>query len=131
MNKVTDQSGVDVCANGRLRGVARTGILLLAAALASVLLVDPPIPVGRAADGQGALQSVVPASERWIELGATRRAETALPASLQMALAADSGVAPVRDGKRTRSRRRTRGVQRAGLAGGAARLPDDRTKRAS
>ena len=131
MNKVTDQPGADACAKGTLRGVARTGILLLGAALASVLLVDPPIPVSRAADGQGAAQSVVPASERWIELGASLRAETGLPGDLQMALAADPGAARVRDGKRTRSQRKTRGVQRASLAGDATRLSGGRTNRAS
>jgi hypothetical protein len=131
MDQVMDQPGADACAKGMLRGVARTGILLLGAALASVLLVDPPIPVSRAADGQGAPQSVVPASERWIELGASPRAETALPAGLQMALAADPGAAPVRGGKRTRLQRKTRGVQRASLASGAARLSSGRTNRAS
>ena len=130
MDNAIDQPGTGACAKGTLRGVARTGILLLGAALASVLLVDPPIPVGRAADGQSAPQPVVPASERWIELGGSPRVETALPARSQMALAAQPGATPARDGKRTRSQRRTRGVQRAGLAGGAALLSGGRTNRA-
>jgi hypothetical protein len=131
MDKVIDQPGTDACAKGTLRGVARTGILLLGAALASVLLVDPPIPVGRAADGQSAPQPVVPASERWIELGGSPRVETALPARLPTTLAAQPGATAARDGKRTRSQRKARAVQRASLAGGLARLSASRTNRAS
>jgi hypothetical protein len=127
MSKAMDRAGADACAKGTLRGVVRTGILLLGAVLASVLLVDPPIPVSRAEDGQEARRSIVPASERWIELGAEGRADTALPATLQMALTADPGAAPVRDA----TQRRTRRVQRASFAGRAVRLSDSRANRAS
>jgi hypothetical protein len=127
MNEVMDRPRADACAKGTLRGIARTGILLLGAALASILLVDPPIP----ADAPGAAQSVVPASERWIELGATPRAEKALPAGLQVAFAADQGAAPVRAGRLTRSQPKTSGVRRASPVGNEARRSGDRTNRAT
>jgi hypothetical protein len=126
-----DRPEAEACAKGTLRGVARTGILLLGAVLASVLLVDPPIPVSSAADSQGAPQSVVPASERWIELGASPRAGTPLPAGLQTASPAAPGAAQVRDGKRVRSQRKAGGVRRASLAGGAVRLSAGRMNRPS
>jgi hypothetical protein len=76
-----------------LSGLARTGVLLMGMAVASVLLVDLPIPAGRAADGQGASQPYVPASDRWIDLGVPQRPDNG-PVADQVRRATAAPAAP-------------------------------------
>jgi hypothetical protein len=87
-----------------LGGVARTGVLLMGMALASVLLVDLPIPAGRAADGPGAPQSHVPASERWIDPGVPQRPDIG-PVSEQLRRATTVPAAPDKRHLARKSRR--------------------------
>jgi hypothetical protein len=54
-------------------GALRTGGLLAAAAFASLLMVDLPIPASSAADDEKAAPRYVPASDKWIELGIPQR----------------------------------------------------------
>ena len=49
----------------------------MGAVLAGMLLVDPPIPVGRA-DAPSSAPPYVPASDSWIEPGAVSRNEAPL-----------------------------------------------------
>jgi hypothetical protein len=65
-----DSPETEACAKWTLGGLTLTGVLLMGAVLASVLMVKLPLPIGQAADGQGATQPFVPASSKWIELGA-------------------------------------------------------------
>jgi hypothetical protein len=119
----------ETCAKATLRSIARTGFLLMGGALASVLLVDLPVPAGRAADGQGATQSHVPASDKWIALGQSSRAEAPRPnlpdlqpqfehgflheASLHEASGIDPVVAPYHRNGPKRARHKSRPVKLA------------------
>jgi hypothetical protein len=67
-----------MCAKWTL-GVLRTGTLLAGAVFASMLMVDPPLPAGLAGDARGGAEPYVPASDRWIELGAPQNREAASP----------------------------------------------------
>jgi hypothetical protein len=51
--------------------------LLAAAAFATLLTVDLPLPASRAADGAGTVR-YVPASDKWIELGVPQRPAAAV-----------------------------------------------------
>ena len=51
----------------RLWRAARTTILLVAGAVASVMMVE--VPRSSTTDGQAAVQSPVPVSDEWIPLG--------------------------------------------------------------
>jgi hypothetical protein len=73
MDQIRDQAGAGTCAKGTLLGLTRTGGLLMAAVLASILLIDLPIPAGRVAEAP----PYVPAADSWIELGATSGADPA------------------------------------------------------
>ena len=66
MDQAIDRTGTEACAKRTLVGVTRTGVLLTGAVLASILAVELPLPAGQAAEGA----AYVPASDRWIELGA-------------------------------------------------------------
>ena len=73
---------IETCAKwtlGRIlrSGALRTCALLAAAAFASLLTVDLPLPASRAADGAGTVR-YVPASEKWIELGVPQRPAAAV-----------------------------------------------------
>jgi hypothetical protein len=81
-------------------GAVRTGALLAAAAFATLLTVDLPVPAGRAEDA--AAQPYVPASGKWIELGPQRPATATTSDRLQADLLQQAGVAdptarPVQD----------------------------------
>jgi hypothetical protein len=65
MDQIRDRPLAGACAKGTLLGLSRTGCLVGCVALASLLLVDLPIPIGGAADAP----AYVPARETWIELG--------------------------------------------------------------
>jgi hypothetical protein len=71
MNQIHDQPLAGACAKGTLLGLTRTGGLVACAVLASILLVDLPIPIGRGAEAP----PYVPAAETWIEPQAASRAE--------------------------------------------------------
>ena len=58
-------------------GALRTCALLAAAAFATLLTVDLPLPASRAADGAGTVP-YVPASDKWIELGVPQRPAAAV-----------------------------------------------------
>lgn len=58
-------------------GALRTGALLAAAAFATLLTIDLPLPASRAADGAGTVP-YVPASDKWIELGVPQRPAAAV-----------------------------------------------------
>jgi hypothetical protein len=68
---VEPQAGA--CAKGTLWGLPRAGALVMGAVLATILLVDLPVPIGRTADAP----PYVPAAETWIEPGAASRPEAA------------------------------------------------------
>jgi uncharacterized protein YcbK (DUF882 family) len=125
VDQVVDSPETETCAKWTLAkwmpakwtlgGVLRTGALLAAAGLASVLLVDLPSPVSVAAVDPGATQSYVPASDKWMELGVPQRADASsgprqLRADLLHRAVAVDPAAPHR-----RSRRKARGVQLASL----------------
>jgi hypothetical protein len=89
-------------------GALRTGALLAAAAFAALLTVDLPVPAGRAAVSPGAA-SYVPASDKWIELGAPQRPATRadserLQAELLRLQGAGATASPI-DAARPQSRR--------------------------
>lgn len=70
MDQIHDQPLAGTCAKGTLWGptckLACAGFLVMAAVLASLLLIDLPIPTGHATKAP----PYVPAAERWIEPGA-------------------------------------------------------------
>jgi hypothetical protein len=66
MDQIRDQAGARTCAKGTLLGLTRTGGLLMGAVLASILLIDLPIPAG----GLAETPPYVPAADSWIELDA-------------------------------------------------------------
>jgi hypothetical protein len=76
MDPIHDQPLAGTCAKGTLWGLTRTGGLIMGAVLASILLVDPPIPAGRAAEAP----PYVPAGETWIEPKAAARPDTTVEA---------------------------------------------------
>jgi hypothetical protein len=125
VDQVVNRPETRTFAGWTLGGVLRTGGLLTAAVLASVLTVDLPIPTSRTADGQGGAQPYVPASDKWIELGVPQRpAASAATDRLQADLlnravpsdrAAPPGRAPVR--------RHVRPGSRDGLARALSRAP--------
>lgn len=65
MEQIHGQVIMRTCAKGTLLGLTRTGGLIMGAVLASILLVDLPIP-----SREPEPPSYVPASETWIEPGA-------------------------------------------------------------
>jgi hypothetical protein len=65
MDRIHDQPLAEACAKGTLWGLTRTGGLILAAVLASILLIDLPIPAREPEP-----PPYVPAAETWIEPGA-------------------------------------------------------------
>jgi hypothetical protein len=69
VDQALDRPATEPCAKRTLAGFARTGVLLMGAALAGILSVELPVPGGRAGHGQDAVQPYVPASGQWIELG--------------------------------------------------------------
>jgi hypothetical protein len=71
MNQIHDRPLAGTCAKGTLWGLTRTGGLVVGAVLASILLVDLPIPGGRGAEAP----PYVPAAETWIEPKAASPAE--------------------------------------------------------
>jgi hypothetical protein len=75
MHLIRGRSGTRTCAKGTLLGLTRTGGLLIAAVLASILLVDLPMSTGPWG-GTPSAPAYVPASERWIELGAPLHGQT-------------------------------------------------------
>jgi len=106
VNLVIEHPEAETPISGRLRRLARTALLLLGGAVASVLMVDLPTPLGSATSGQAIAQSPVPASDNWIALGTALR-------SKNRATAVDPAATPVSEEER--SRRRPRGVQLASL----------------
>ncbi len=120
MDQVVDRRETETCAKRTLGSILRTGALLAAAAFASVLAVDLPIPAGRA--GAGTAQPYVPASDTWIELGVPQR-PAGLPGSdrpqadLLRAAAVASPAAQARGREQRQSRRKPRGIQVAALPG--------------
>jgi hypothetical protein len=86
MEQIHDQPLAGTCAKETLWGLTRTGGLIVGAVLASMLLVDLPIPNGRAFDAL----PYVPAAETWIEpKSASRHQAVDEPAALDHA--AESG----------------------------------------
>jgi len=67
LDRPIDRTGTEACAKKTLGPVVRTGVLLMGAVLASILAVDLPVPAS-----DRSAQPYVPASDRWIELGANK-----------------------------------------------------------
>ena len=65
MNTIHDRPLAGTCAKGTLLGPTRTGALLIGIALAGLMLVELPLPIGSASE----TPPYVPASETWIDLG--------------------------------------------------------------
>jgi hypothetical protein len=72
MQQTFDRQETRMCAKGTLSGITRSGGLLMGAVLASMLLVDLPVPVGRA-DAPSAAPPFIPAADSWIRPGAASR----------------------------------------------------------
>jgi hypothetical protein len=93
MRDIHDRPKTPACAKetrfGRLRGRLATGGLLLAGVLASIFLVDPPVPLSRLTAQAPSAPAYVPASERWIELGARSAAAACKPAKAETAASTD------------------------------------------
>lgn len=90
MNRIHDQPLARTCAKGTLwRRLARTGGLVMGAALASLLLVDLPIPTGRTTSAP----PYVPAAETWIEPGATHAGSRSERPSWMPRGSGDAGLA--------------------------------------
>jgi len=87
MDHIRDHPLAGGCAKGTRRGALggtlRTGVLIAGAVLASLLMVELPMPLG----GASAPPPYVPASDAWIELGAPARVETPVEAALAEAVA--------------------------------------------
>jgi hypothetical protein len=77
MDQIHDQALAGTCAKGTLWGTLRIGGLIAGAVLASLLMVELPLPLGGASEPP----PYVPASDTWIELGAPARVETPVEAA--------------------------------------------------
>jgi hypothetical protein len=81
MHQIHDQSLAGTRAKGPLWGLtwqlACIGTLVMGALLASMLLIDLPIPTGRATEAP----PYVPAAERWIEPGAASHTGSSVEAA--------------------------------------------------
>ena len=78
MTHVHDRPVAGSCAKGTLWGLMPAGGLLLGAVLASMLLIDLPIPAGRTTEAP----PYVSAAERWIEPGAASPTGSPLEAAV-------------------------------------------------
>jgi hypothetical protein len=76
MDQIHDQPLAGACAKGTLWGLTRTGGLILAAVLASIHLIDLPIPAREPEP-----PPYVPAAETWIVPGRTLRVDHQTSAS--------------------------------------------------
>jgi hypothetical protein len=119
VDQIVDRTGkeAETLAKRRPGGVLRTGCLLAAAGVASLLMVDIPLPASGATEDAKAARSFVPASDTWIELGGPQ-SPAASPRSAPDRLQADllDGAAVARpaaeeapDAKSWQSRRKVRG----------------------
>jgi len=131
VDQVVGRPETETCAKWTLGGVLRTGALLAAAAFASLFAVDLPLPAASGAGQPGVSQAFVPASDKWIELGAPQRpattptlrsGSTRLQADLtQRSAAVDPVAFPGRTPERRQLRRKPRGVPQGVQVGGRGR----------
>ena len=140
MDQVVDHSESQTCSETRAKwtwGVLRAGGLLAAAAFASMLMVELPIPASGATEDEKAAQRYVPASDKWIELGVPQH-PAASPRSgpwsgsasdrlqadlLDRAAVASSAAEAARDSKPRQSHRKPRGERKSTGAPRATRAP--------
>jgi hypothetical protein len=137
VDQVVSRPETGTFAGWTLEGILRTGGLLTAVVLASVLTVDLPIPTSRAADGQAGAQPYVPASDKWLDLGVPQRPAASAAIDrlhadlLNSAAAADRAAGQGRALVRRHARPRSHGGLAQGLpraaksqaSTGAARRP--------
>ena len=137
MDQVVDRPENRTCTETRAKwtsgGIARTGALLAAAAFASLLMVDLPIPASGATDDEKAAQRYVPASDKWIELGIPQNpaasrwpgsASDRLQADLRNRAAVASPAAEAaRDTKPRQLHRKPRGERKSTGSPRATRAP--------
>ena len=119
MDQIVDRTGKETHAKRRSGGVLRTGCLLAAAGVASLLMVDVPLPASGATEDAKAARGYVPASDTWIELGVPQRPAASarsrsVPDRLQAdlldgAAAASPAAEAAPDAKPRQSRRKVRG----------------------
>ena len=121
MDQIVDRTGKEAGTRARRRpgGVLRTGCLLAAAGVASLLMVDVPLPASGASEDANAARRFVSASDRWIELGgpqspAASPRSLSAPHRLQADLLDGAAVAgpaaeAAPDAKPQQSRRKVRG----------------------
>ena len=84
MKSGLDHPETGVSSGARVWRAARTALLLLGGVVASIYMVQPPVPAaGRPAEAS----TYVPASDKWVELGYAAAAQSN---GLQAAFAADN-----------------------------------------
>lgn len=104
----------EVPSGPRIRYAARSALLLLGAATASVFIVELPAP---ATGGQGRSATYVPAPDKWLALG-----EPATPDARGPKALSSLNPTATMDGRKPPPRRRERGIRLASLGGEAGRL---------